>query len=77
MKAQEQLRGSSGQALNSVCRSKLSICFPAALSLPQNSMKIQENLKAAMANIWPRPYEIGVKAGTQPCPQCAGSPKVR
>lgn len=41
------------------------------------ALKIQENLKAAVANLWPRPFELGALAGTVPCPQCHGSPRVR
>lgn len=41
------------------------------------ALKIQENLKHAIANIWPRPFETGILAGCQACPQCAGSPRVR
>lgn len=41
------------------------------------SMKIQENLKSAFANAFPRPFDLGALAGTVPCPQCNGHPKVR
>eukprot|EP00887_Chlorella_sp_A99_P000898 scaffold5.g898.t1 len=41
-----------------------------------NAMKIQDNLKAAVANIFPRPFDMGILAGTQACPQCRGSPRV-
>lgn len=43
------------------------------------ALKIQENLKAAVANIWPRPFDaaIGVLAGTVPCTECNGNPRVR
>ena len=40
------------------------------------ALKIQENLKAAFANTWPRPFDLGELAGTVPCPQCHGSPRV-
>jgi hypothetical protein len=41
------------------------------------AMKIQENLKSAVANQWPRPFELGALAGTLACPECHGNPRVR
>jgi hypothetical protein len=41
------------------------------------ALKIQENLKSAVANQWPRPFELGALAGTMTCPECSGSPRVR
>lgn len=41
------------------------------------ALKIQENLKAAVANLWPRPFELGALAGTVPCSECNGNPRVR
>ena len=41
------------------------------------ALKIQENLKSAVANLWPRPFELEALAGTVHCPQCNGSPRVR
>lgn len=41
-----------------------------------NAMKIQENLKSAYANTWPRPFDMGALAGTVPCTECGGNPKV-
>lgn len=40
------------------------------------ALKIQENLKAAYANTWPRPFDLGALAGTVPCTECGGNPKV-
>lgn len=42
----------------------------------ETALKIQENLKSAVSNSWPRPYELGALAGTVPCPSCYGNPKV-
>ena len=41
------------------------------------AMKIQENLKMAVANIWPKPFDTGALAGTVPCGACGGAPRVR
>lgn len=43
----------------------------------QTAMKIQENLKMAVANIWPKPFDTGALAGTVPCGACGGAPRVR
>lgn len=40
------------------------------------AMKIQENLKNAYANAWPRPFDLGALAGTVPCTACGGNPKI-
>ena len=50
---------------------------PMAPDDENTAMKVQENLKAAVANLWPRPFELGALAGTVACPQCAGAPRVR
>jgi hypothetical protein len=50
---------------------------PFAADDEPTALKVAENLKAAVANIWPRPFELGALAGTVPCPQCNGSPRVR
>lgn len=42
----------------------------------QRAMEIQENLKFAVANIFPRPFDAVPTAGTVSCPSCLGSPKV-
>ena len=41
------------------------------------ALKIQENLKAAVANIWPRPFDAAPLAGTVTCPECLGNPRIR
>ena len=41
------------------------------------ALKIAENLKAAVANIWPRPFNLTIHAGTVACTECNGSAKVR
>lgn len=43
----------------------------------ENALKVQENLKSAVANLWPKPFDLGVAAGTVACPQCHGSPRIR
>jgi hypothetical protein len=40
------------------------------------AMKIQENLKAAYGNTATRPFVFGALAGTIPCTECGGNPKV-
>lgn len=49
---------------------------PMAADDEPTALKIQENLKSAFANTWPRPFDLGAKAGTVPCPECDGHPKV-
>ena len=41
------------------------------------ALKIQENLKQAVANLWPRPFDLGALAGTVQCPDCHGGSRVR
>lgn len=43
----------------------------------EKAMQVQENLKMAVANIFPRPFNSGPLAGTVTCPTCQGNPKVR
>lgn len=43
----------------------------------QQAMQIQENLKMAVANVFPRPFDAVPTAGTVACPTCHGSPVVR
>lgn len=50
---------------------------PMAADDENQAMKIQENLKSAVANQWPRPFELGALAGTLACPECHGNPRVR
>lgn len=50
---------------------------PMAADDEQTALKVQENLKAAVANLWPKPFELGALAGTVPCPQCHGQPRIR
>ncbi|GAB4816902.1 hypothetical protein N2152v2_003948 [Parachlorella kessleri] len=41
------------------------------------SIKIMDNMKAAVANQWPKPHEMPIYAGTVACPDCGGNPKVK
>ncbi|KAL4438015.1 hypothetical protein ABPG77_004236 [Micractinium sp. CCAP 211/92] len=41
------------------------------------AMQVQENMKLAVANIFPRPFDSLVTAGTVLCPTCHGNPRVR
>ncbi|KAI3438717.1 hypothetical protein D9Q98_001137 [Chlorella vulgaris] len=42
----------------------------------QKAMQVQENLKMAVANVFPRPFDSRPTAGTVACPLCLGSPCV-
>jgi hypothetical protein len=50
---------------------------PMAPDDENTALKVGENLKAAVANLWPRPFELGALAGTVACPACRGAPRVR
>lgn len=41
------------------------------------AMQVQENMKLAVANVFPRPFDSVVSAGTVSCPSCQGNPRVR
>ncbi|PSC76683.1 molecular chaperone [Micractinium conductrix] len=43
----------------------------------QRAMQVQENMRLAVANVFPRLFDSLVTAGTVSCPTCHGNPKVR